>query len=520
MNLTVCSSIANRRLRKPWKNAIAIGRAGELLREDVLTHLRFVQREIGYRYCRFHGLFHDEMGVVARREDGSLAFRWHQIDKVYDALLKMGLRPFVELNPMPAALASGSQTIFDWKMNVTSPRDYREWEQLVEAFTRHCVDRYGLHEVRQWYFEVWNEPNLEGFWSGTKEEYWQLYAASAHAVKRVSPDLKIGGPASSKANWVGDIIAHCTAQNLPLDFVSTHLYPQDEYVTYPDRQGSPHAPGEFFADTVRSVQQLVARSSRPDLEIHWTEWNSLSTSSTATVSWTRNTWVDSINGAALVCKACLELDDACDTLCWWVASDVFEESGMPQTEFSSTYGLVTLNGIPKATFHVFEFLNRLGPDCRDVTSDEPLPPGCGWRATQSGETLQVLFWHQVLPEIANQTKWESRLKLPVEEAGPYFVIQSRIAVNHGSAWETWMELGQPQDLSVEEMRLLRRRAQPECQLLSFPAAKESIQLDLAIQPGEVLLLELRRQGSAALPKTGLRAQLAQWEKQMSDASKA
>ncbi len=520
MNLTVYPQLSPIRLRKPWKNAIAIGRAYELLREDTLEHLRFVQRSIGYRYCRFHGLFHDEMAVVTRREDGSLAFRWHQVDKVYDALLKMGLRPFVELNPMPSALASGHQTIFDWKMNVTPPRDYHEWEQLVEAFTRHCVDRYGLDEVRQWYFEVWNEPNLEGFWSGTKEEYWQLYAAAAHAVKRVSSDLRIGGPASSKANWIGDIIAHCTANGLPLDFVSTHLYPQDEYVTYPDRKGSPHQPGDFFADTVRSVQGLVAKSSRPELEIHWTEWNSLSTASSSAVTWTQNTWVDSINGAALVCRTCLALDDACDTLCWWVASDVFEESGLPQSEFSSTYGLVTLNGIPKATFNAFEFLNRLGNEQYNIASDEELSPGCGWCATKSGETLQILLWHQVLPEVGGQGAWPCRLTLPIIEAGNYFVIQSRIGADQGSAWETWMELGQPQDLSAEEMRLVRSRAQPECRLFPFPSAKESISMNLEVHPGEVYLLELRRQSAAALPKTGLRAQLAQWEQQMSDASKA
>ena len=150
MNLKVLPGILATPLRKPWKNAIAIGRAFELLRQDTLDHLRMVQRAIGYRYCRFHGLFHDEMAVVARRADGTLGFRWQQIDKVYDALLEMGLKPFVELNAMPSALASGTQTIFDWKLNVTPPKDYGEWEQLVQAFTRHCVDRYGLDEVRQW----------------------------------------------------------------------------------------------------------------------------------------------------------------------------------------------------------------------------------------------------------------------------------------------------------------------------------------------------------------------------------
>lgn len=111
----------------PWSRSIAVGRGYELLRADLLDHLRGAVKAFGYRYCRFHGIFHDDLAVVRRRTDGSLAFQWHQVDKVYDALLEMGVRPFVELNSMPSALASGSQTMFAWKANVTPPRDFNEW---------------------------------------------------------------------------------------------------------------------------------------------------------------------------------------------------------------------------------------------------------------------------------------------------------------------------------------------------------------------------------------------------------
>src|SRR4028119_553704 len=197
-------------LRKPWKRGIAVGRAYELLRTDTIQHLQYLQREIGYEYCRFHALFHDDMGVVTRDAEGRLHFRWHHIDKVYDALLQLGMRPFVELNAGPAALASGSQKMFFYGINVTPPASYEEWGELVESFARHCVERYGLEEVRRWYFEVWNEPNLSGFWSGTQAEYWQLYEASARALKRVDARLPVGGPASSKAHWIEAIIEHCT----------------------------------------------------------------------------------------------------------------------------------------------------------------------------------------------------------------------------------------------------------------------------------------------------------------------
>jgi xylan 1,4-beta-xylosidase len=516
MNLSILAESVAPSLRRPWKNAIAVGRAYELLREDVLEHLRFVQREIGFSYCRFHGLFHDEMAVVGRRDDGSLAFRWHQVDKVYDALLKIGLRPFVELNPMPTAMASGIETIFDWKMNVTPPREYGEWEHLIEAFARHLVDRYGPEEVEKWYFEVWNEPNLPGFWSGTKEEYWLLYEASARAVKRVSPTLRIGGPASSKANWISDIIAHTQVKGIPLDFISTHLYPQDEYVTYIDRKGSPHEPGRYFADTVRQVQKEVRGSAWPHLEIHWTEWNTLSTDSTVNVTWVDNTSVAGLFGAAVVCDTCLAVDDACDTLCWWVASDIFEECGMPQAEFTCTYGLVTINGLPKATFHAFEFINRMRGRVLGTKCDMKLPQGCGSLATCAGDSLRILLWHRVIPEVG-QKPWSGQIQLP-SYSGPFVAIESRIAAGQGSAWETWKQLGSPQTLSPEEMRLLRVASTPACRLVP-PEEMKADSWNFSLAPGEVCLLERHGRGAPALPKVELRMQLDEWEKKMSAQSK-
>ena len=236
--ISVTDATPSAPLRKPWKNAIATGHAHLLLRADLQSHLAKLQRDIGYRYCRFHGLFHDDMAVVTRRKDGSLAFRWDQVDKVFDALLRLGLRPFVELSSMPVALASGTTTVFDWELNTTPPRDYAEWGQLVGAFARHCLDRYGLDEIAQWYYEVWNEPNIN-FWTGSQEDYWKLYDASATALKAVSPRLRVGGPVTARGAWVAEMISHCSSEGVPLDFISTHIYPQDEWVLYPDLQGQP-----------------------------------------------------------------------------------------------------------------------------------------------------------------------------------------------------------------------------------------------------------------------------------------
>ena len=508
--ITVTGAQAAPPLRKPWKSAIATGYAPLLLREDLQNHLEILQRDIGYRYCRFHGMFNDDMAVVARRKDGSLAFRWAQVDKVLDALQRLGLRPRVELSSMPVALASGTTTIDDWQWNVTPPRDYAEWGQLVGAFARHCLDRYGLDEIAQWYYEVWNEPNIN-YWTGSQQDYWKLYDTSAAALKAVSPRLRVGGPVSARAEWVAEMIAHCSTKGVPLDFISTHIYLQDEWVAYPDRKGSPHKPGAFAADIVRGVRETVRRSAMPDLEIHLTEWNSVAPLPNGELAWDNNPSLDEASAAATVCDLAMAVDGDCDTFCWWEASDVVGQSGIPLSEFSGTYGLLTLNGLPKATFNAFRFLNRLRGGRLEL-KHEPLAPGRGLVATAEGQSLQVLLWYRDLSVygVGTQQPWTGTLELPWAEPAKPVLVQERITAGAGSCYETWKSLGSPQNLSPIEHRQVHVHAAPEARVFHPNARTSQVTHSFRLASGDVLYLELRPQEEAALPTAPLRHELAAW----------
>jgi xylan 1,4-beta-xylosidase len=379
---------------------------------------------------------------------------------------------------------------------------------LVEAFARHCLDRYGLDEIAQWYYEVWNEPNID-FWRGSQEDYWKLYDASAAALKAVSPRLRVGGPVTARGAWVAEMISHCCSGGVPLDFISTHIYPQDEYVLYPDLKGSPHKPGAFVPDVVREVRQTVRRSAFPDLEIHWTEWNSLIPLPDGKLSWDENPSVDNLFGAATACDLATAVDGDCDTFCWWEASDVFEESGMPQSEFSNTYGLLTLNGLPKATFNAFSFLNRLRGGRLEVRYDA-LALGRGLVATAEGECRQILLWHRILTGVREQQPWVGVLEVPWTESAKPVLLQERITAGAGSCYETWQSLGKPQNLSPIEHHLLEVHAAPEARLFQPDVQKSRVTHAFRLAPGEVLYLELRPQGAVAMPKTPLRQELAAW----------
>ena len=508
--ITVTGAQAAPPLRKPWKNSIAVDVSVLLLREDLQSHLAILQRDIGYRYCRTYGFFYDEMAIVARRKDGSLAFRWSQVDKVLDALQRLRLRPFMNLSPVPVPLASGTKTIFDWGVNVTPPRDYAEWGQLVGSFARHCMDRYGLDEIAQWYYEVWNEPNIN-FWTGSQADYWKLYEVSAKALKAVSPRLRVGGPVSAHAAWIAELIAHCSAHNVPLDFISTHTYAEDEWAEYPGRKGSPHKPGMYVVDVVRGVRETVRRSAMPDLEVHLTEWNSLAPLPNGEIAWDNNPSLDEASAAATVCDLATAVDGECDTFCWWEASDVVGQSGIPLSEFSGTYGLLTPNGLPKATLNAFRFLNRLRGGRLEL-KHEPLAAGCNLVATTGDGSLQVLLWYRDLSAygVGTQQPWTGTLKLPWAESAKPVLVQERITAGAGSCYETWQSLGGPQNLSPVEYHMLEVHAAPEAQVFHPDAVNGQVSHDFRLLPGDVLYLESRPQEEAAIPTAPLRQELAAW----------
>ncbi len=517
--IKVKPTAVSKQLTMPWRNCIAVGRANNLLRADILEHLAYAQKEIGYKYCRFHAIFDDEMNVVQRDlKTKALIFNWHQVDKVYDALLKLGIRPFVELNPMPAVMASGTKTMFNYKMNVTPPSSYDEWQLLVEIFTKHLVERYGLEEVRNWYFEVWNEPNLGGFWSGTQQEYWNLYTASAKAVKSVDAKLRIGGPASSKANWVKEIITYTTKNKIPLDFISTHLYPQDEQVQYPDRKGSPYKIGDFFSATVKEVTDWVKNSERPDLEIHWTEWNTQTAASADKITWGDNIYVDNLFAASFIVRNCVELDTACKTFAYWVVSDIFDEGGIPQSPFSCTYGLLNIHGIPKASFNAFRFLKNMTGNILQTSTTKALQNGKGLLVTKDQQTIKILLWNQSFPEEKTATDFIGNIELPTNIDTLLNVVKATIGIGSGSPWESWQVMGSPLNPSPAQMQLLQQHSVPAYSFSQLPSKKGLANLSFNLLPGGVQYFEI------SLPRPSVNTRFANpeafklWDKLMGERS--
>src|SRR3984957_20493732 len=257
-----------------WEQTFGSGRAILSLREGYRDDLREVKKVTEFRYVRFHNTLHDEVGVYDEDDQGHPVYNFSYVDQIYDGLLKNGVRPFVEISFMPKKLALRQDVHPFWyKQIVSPPKDYKKWDDLIRAIGQHLVDRYGLNEVAQWYFEVWNEPNID-FWTGDPKQatYFELYDHTARSLKSVSPRLRVGGPATSSAHWVDAFIQHAAAQNVPTDFISSHGYADDTV------QGLFGTNEEIPSDrsvcpAIKKVHDQIAGSARPGLPLMWTEWN-------------------------------------------------------------------------------------------------------------------------------------------------------------------------------------------------------------------------------------------------------
>ncbi|MDE3110751.1 MAG: glycosyl hydrolase family 39, partial [Acidobacteriota bacterium] len=258
-----------------WEMMFGSGRAVLSLRAGYRQDLRQVKEATGFEYIRFHGIFDRDVGLYSEDAAGHPVYNFSYVDQIYDGLLESGARPFVELSFMPRQLAAEPpvEQAFWYRPIVSPPKDWDKWANLITNFAQHLIDRYGIDEVSHWYFEVWNEPNLD-FWAGDpkQESYFHLYDVTAHALKSVSPRLRVGGPATAQAAWVDTFIRHTVDDHVPVDFVSTHVYGND----LPENvlgSNQPVSRAQMVCSAARKVYDQVKASSLPNLPIIWSEYN-------------------------------------------------------------------------------------------------------------------------------------------------------------------------------------------------------------------------------------------------------
>lgn len=449
---------------------IGTGRMGLALQQEYQEQLKLVQEYIGFSHIRGHGLFCDDMAIYQEGEDGSVEYNYTYLDRVMDSYRRLGLKPFLELGFMPEKLASGSQTVFYWKGNTTPPASYQRWNHMVQSLLRHLCQRYGREEVVTWPIEVWNEPNLPGFWEhADMQEYFRLFRSTFQAVKEVDQRFRVGGPAvcgGSDEVWIRAFMEYCHGQNIPVDFVTRHHYttelPQKAghygYAELQDTEGG-------FANLHTTREIIDSYPEYQGLEIHITEFNT---------SYIPNCPLHDTNqNAAFIARQLSRLGDDNASYSYWTFGDVFEEQGVPFTPFHGGFGLVANGCIPKPTFWTFVFYKMLKEKkghCihRDdnlvvMQLEDGFLRGVAWNMAEkrSGQVLEFL------------------LELSTQEEG--CLVTRTVDENCCNPLKVWHDLGEPSSLAPQELELLRMAAWPHVQTRRILPKDGRVELSFSVE---------------------------------------
>ena len=325
---------------------------GTLIRPDSQAQLQVTTHELGFRYIRFHAIFHDVLGTV-KFEKGKITYDWTRIDQLYDDLLARHIKPFAELGFTPKALATSQNSIFYWQGNTSHPKPVG-WRDLIEAFVRHIEERYGKDEVHSWFFEVWNEPNLSGFFEGADQNaYFELYDLTAKTIKAVDPGLKVGGPSTAGAAWIPEFLAHVKRSGANVDFVTTHTYGvQGGFLDENGKTDTKLDPStDAILGDIRHVREQISASPYPGLPLYLTEW---STSYTP-----RDSVHDSYISAPYILAKLKGAEGLLQGMSYWTYTDLFEEPGPPTAPFQGGFGLMNPQGIRKPAYFAYKYLHAL-----------------------------------------------------------------------------------------------------------------------------------------------------------------
>lgn len=499
-------------LRHTWRKLCCVGSTRELLYGEVQEMLRKMQREMPFEYVKFHGLLSDDLMLYHELSDGTISLSFAALDKVFDFLLSIGLRPMMQFFMMPQELASDPSCMsFFVRQNTSLPKDLSRWNLLIDRLVRHCIDRYGLEEVRTWPFSLWNEPDTDpemfGFGFEHREDFWELYRETYTTVKAIDPAFHFGSPAllflpKDPLNWYHPFFDYCKTNRCIPDFLNVHYYDDDIEIVKGFTEGTSlinklsnneHSFSEYI-DTLYENLGSYGMEGRP---IFLTEWN-------LTVNH-RNLINDTCFKSCYLTRNLLENYDRLESFGYWSLTDFLGELQLPWQMFHGGLGLFTMNGIPKAHYNTFLMASRL----RDIR----LGSGRGWFLTRSASScaLSLLLYNyshydQIFSSgevfdmtptnrytaFSNLRELEFSIALTELDPGVYSLCETFVNQEQGSSYDAWAAMGAPDDPSREDLTFLSAKSQPGRLVSRLSIGDGTYTYRGLLAPLEVRLVELHR----------------------------
>lgn len=494
-NITVDCNKIKGKMCLNYKECIGAGRANEGLRADWQKQLALVQKEIGFNYIRMHGLLDDDMGVYKEDKQGNSSYNWQYIDQLYDYLLSIHIKPFVELSFMPTDLASENTTVFWWKGNTSPPKSYEKWSDLIKNLVLHFQERYGFEEVKTWYFEVWNEPDIPGFYHKPIEEYFKLYKTTAEAIKSVSSAYRVGGPASAiPYAYEEKFLKYVGENNVPVDFISAHAYGvKNGYFDEFGNQGTILDPDKTVVrERMKHSRKMIENSKTPNLELHFTEWSS---------SYTPTDYVhDTYLQAPFILDKIKGAQESVNSMSYWVFTDIFEENGPRFTPFHGGFGLLNYQSVKKPAYYAYKYLNMLGDN--ELANVDSSSYVC-----KNNFGVQALFWNfnpieptdslndQVFYKREQPSLEKENVKLCIKNvpSGSYYIEIYQIGYRVNDSYTAYLDMGSPSQLNTNQEYALKSISNGE------PISRQIINIsngifekEYSVRDNDVFLIVLKK----------------------------
>jgi xylan 1,4-beta-xylosidase len=460
-----------------WEEMFGSGQAILALRDSYRVDLRMTKSVTGFRYVRFHDILGDQVGVLNIDKEGKPCYNFSYVDQIYDGLLADGVRPFVELSFMPSQLGTKDRPRSVWyRPDSSPPKDYTIWDDMIKHFALHLIERYGINEVSQWYFEVWNEPDYSFPDDHSKQAtYFQLYDHTAADLKDVNARLRVGGPATANANWVPEFLSHCKEGLIPVDFVSTHMYGDESAETvFHTKEAIPR--NRMVCMAVEKVHKEVEASPFPQLPLILSEFNA---------SWkTEPDVTDSVYMGPWLAETIRQCAGMVDMMSYWTFSDVFEEEGVVKNPFYGGYGLIAVDDIPKPAFNAFALLHKLGDTRLHSDSESALV------TRRKDGTLAIVLWNYAAPPRDKGQAVDTKIFNLILKGVPSYLTARlfRSDSDHGNVLKAFDAMGRPSWPTTTQIKELRAAAK---QPLPEAVHIENGSLSVSVPSQGLVLLEMR-----------------------------
>lgn len=515
-----------KKFNRHWDFCVGSGHAQMALRADYAQQLKYTREELGIKFVRFHGILNDDMhtfddftDVLNVWENGKYITEqnFYLCGVAYDNILACGMKPFVELSFIPRNLAGDhSAPKGFYGSNMSHPADVSKWAEHISKFVKYLLHRYGSKEVETWFFEVWNEPDLKGaFYHGTQEDYFELYEATARAIKAINPKLQVGGPATSGSKWVDDFVDYCERTDTPVDFISTHQYSGDPLTGVSDKKNKSKPKDkskqvkEMFAKfenqipkeaSILDVTRLMfgdpteqkdleknvfkknsskVKEQAKGLPVYYTEWNLQATFSSRSN--------DTRKAAAYNIKTILDVEENVVGTSIWTFSDIFEEMHQFKEEFHGGFGMQTIHGIPKPSFHALKLMSLLGEE-RYILEENATDQEVGYALFKKDNLRQILLFRQNMKQL-DVPKENVKIEFACT-VKPKSIKLIRIDEEHGNPLRIWEDEGKLDNLTPIQVELIKEKSALKYENVDFKYIDNKLYIDFDIDINDVYYIEI------------------------------